>query len=327
MKVGIYMIIAITVIALHPNRIPMRTVHAEPLHVQTTPIVLDPAAPQRTHFGAMTFLSGFKLRASDKRFGGLSGLAIKPDGSMLYSVSDRGHAISVRLIHDQQGRLIALRDWTIEALQTPQGNALSGDLIDAEAIERGPDGSFLVAFERLHRIWRYASLTARPHLVATPPDLQQAPSNGGIEAMTILPDGRLLVLTERYKRPGGMLKGWLIEGDHFMSLSYAVTNSFRPTDLAVLQQDVLVLECHYLSIFGASVRIQRISGDSLKAGSSLQGQELLRLQSPLNIDNFEGLAVFESEPFGILLYLISDDNFSPFQRTLLLQFRLDATAG
>lgn len=45
---------------------------------------------------------------------------------------------------------------------------------------------------------------------------------------------------------------------------------------------------------------------------------------PLVIDNFEGLAVRELPRGGLLLYLISDDNFNFFQQTLLLQFRLDA---
>lgn len=315
-----------TIFALLLPLIVLQTVSAAPLRVQATPILLDPAAPQRTRFGALTFLSGFRLRATDKRFGGLSGLTVKPDGSMLFTVSDRGHAISARLLHDRQGRLIGLRDWAIEALQTPQGKAVDAGLRDAEAIEQDAEGAFLVAFEGLHRIWRYPSLTARPQRIVTPPDLQQAPLNGGAEAMTMLPDGRLLVLTERYKNPDGTLRGWLIKGERYVTLSYVVSNGFRPTDLAVLRQDVVVLERHYLSFLGASVRLQRVSGDRLQAGSRLQGQELLHLQSPLNIDNFEGLAVWDSEPFGVLIYLISDDNFSPLQQTLLLQFRLDAAS-
>lgn len=303
-----------------------RLVKAEPLRVQSVPVILNPDDPQRRRFGAMTFLSGFKLRSSDRRFGGLSGLTLSPDGSMLFSVSDRGYALSARLLHDCQGRLIGLRDWTIDALQTPRGQPVRDGLRDAEAIERRADGSFLVAFERFHRIWHYPRLNTGPRLVVTPPDLQQAPSNGGVEAMTLLPDGRIMVLTERYKHSSGVLKGWILDGDRSISISFRITDGFKPTDLALLQGDVLVLERHYLSFFGASIRIRRIKADRLQTGAPLQGDELIHLQSPLNVDNFEGLAVFESDTYGNLIYVISDDNFSPLQKTLLLQFRLDTTA-
>ena len=41
-----------------------------------------------------------------------------------------------------------------------------------------------------------------------------------------------------------------------------------------------------------------------------------------NIDNMEGVAVHRNGDGATILTLISDDNFSFFQRTLLLQFAL-----
>jgi hypothetical protein len=46
------------------------------------------------------------------------------------------------------------------------------------------------------------------------------------------------------------------------------------------------------------------------------------IERPLTIDNFEGLAVVRDPSGGVLVYLLSDDNYSPLQRTLLLRFRL-----
>ena len=40
------------------------------------------------------------------------------------------------------------------------------------------------------------------------------------------------------------------------------------------------------------------------------------------IDNMEGLSVHRDARGALVLTLISDDNFSPLQRTLLLQFTL-----
>ena len=54
----------------------------------------------------------------------------------------------------------------------------------------------------------------------------------------------------------------------------------------------------------------------------LQGREIAELRAPLTLDNFEGIAVHQLSDGTNRLTLISDDNFSPLQRTLILQFDL-----
>jgi len=46
-----------------------------------------------------------------------------------------------------------------------------------------------------------------------------------------------------------------------------------------------------------------------------------------DLDNMEGIATRKGENGETLIYLISDDNFSSFQRTILLMFALDENAG
>ena len=61
----------------------------------------------------------------------------------------------------------------------------------------------------------------------------------------------------------------------------------------------------------------------LKAGAHLEGEVLANLSfQDANIDNMEGIAVRRGAKGETLFYLISDDNFSPLQRTLLLMFEL-----
>ena len=50
-------------------------------------------------------------------------------------------------------------------------------------------------------------------------------------------------------------------------------------------------------------------------------QDIAWLAAPLTIDNMEGLAIRKEEG-RTFIYLVSDDNFSPLQRTLLLKFEL-----
>ena len=52
------------------------------------------------------------------------------------------------------------------------------------------------------------------------------------------------------------------------------------------------------------------------------GEVLLEANDSLNIDNMEGIAVHRGASGETVLTLISDDNFSALQRTLLMQFAL-----
>lgn len=303
---------------------------AAPLIVKVNPIELDLEKPGRKFFGDLTFLSGFELTSGDSRFGGLSGLELSTDGDLLYAVSDHGYWLTARLHHNPQGRLTGLGPWKIAPLLTPDGSIVSNYLRDAEALVRDRDGSFIVAFERAHRLWRYprstGPFTSLPEPLPTPAELQNAPANGGIEAVTILPDRRLLAFTERFENQDGSLKGWLIQKDKFFPLSYLQSDGFRPTDLATLASgDVLLLERRYSLISGVTVRIRLLSRGNLKAEARLEGKEIALLGPPLEVDNFEGLAVREDPKGGSFLYMISDDNYSILQRTLLLQFYLPSS--
>ena len=69
------------------------------------PIDVDPKHPERRNFGSLTLLSAFQIESKDKRFGGLSGLAIGADGK-LYGVSDHGYWLSAKMAMDPNGVLL-----------------------------------------------------------------------------------------------------------------------------------------------------------------------------------------------------------------------------
>ena len=50
------------------------------------------------------------------------------------------------------------------------------------------------------------------------------------------------------------------------------------------------------------------------------GVELARLAPPLTVDNMEGISARQDSAGRTLIYLMSDDNYSVLQRTLLLMF-------
>jgi hypothetical protein len=298
--------------------------------VDLNPIDVDRKHPERTDFGALALTSAFHLSSDDKRFGGLSGLSIGKDGR-LYAISDNGYWLSAKMVRNKNDALINLLDWQIAPLLTPSGTPVGDNLRDAEAFTRAEDGSFLVAFENIHRIWRYAApphtLQSIPTNVPIPPGITQAPANGGMEGIASLPDGRLLILTEEFENPDGSFKGWLMEGQKAVELSYIPSRGFHVTDCTALDNgDVLVLERRYVPLGILSARITLVESSDLRAGAKLIGKELLKLEQPLAAENYEGIAV-ERTSKGTMIFIVSDDNYSSFQQTLLLQFFLPDAAN
>jgi hypothetical protein len=66
----------------------------------------------------------------------------------------------------------------------------------------------------------------------------------------------------------------------------------------------------------------RFDAAELRPGGTVHGRELAFLASPYAVDNLEGLAVTTGSRGETLLWLISDDNFNPLQRNIVLLFEL-----
>jgi hypothetical protein len=84
-----------------------------------------------------------------------------------------------------------------------------------------------------------------------------------------------------------------------------------------------LLERWYMPWRGVGMRIRRLAGADIAPDSMLDGPVLIEADLGHEIDNMEGLAVHQ-EGGRTILTIISDDNFSPWQRTLLLEFELTA---
>jgi hypothetical protein len=293
--------------------------------VQSRPFQIESKENRRTEFDGLILLGAFELRSRHPHFGGISGVKIGADGR-LYAVSDRGYWLSAQMRHDSDGALIDLFDWQIKPILTPARTPTDGLLTDAEALAQAPDGSFIVGFEQAHRLWRYPpppmTFDSPAQPITPPRDLAKAPGNGGLECVTVLPSGKIFTLAEELQNKDGSFKGWLIDDQQAVELSYLPSADFRVSDCAALPSgDVIVLE-RRLSIFlSFSARLKLIRASSIRQHAILHGEDLLRLEPPLRLDNLEGLAV-RDDVAGTSIYLISDNNFQPFQRTVLLQFRL-----
>ena len=318
---------ALVVPAVLAAAVPVTGAADETVPLAAEPVPLNPESEGQVRAGALLYRGGLAVRSPDPRFGGFSGLAVSRDGAHLTAISDRGAWLSARIRYDAAGRLSGLGDGRIGALHGPDGKPLRGLNADAEALALLPDGSALVAFERRHRILRYPAgpnpLAARPALRPAPEGLAGAPSNGGAETLAHIGGGDLLLVTEGLARGSGAYAGWIGRKGRWRPFGYARSGGFRPTDATLLPGgDIAVLERHYTPATGVSARIALVRRSAVAPGGTVRGRELLHLTPSMTVDNFEGIAARRGPDGKNVLYILSDDNFNPQQRTLLLMFEM-----
>lgn len=284
--------------------------------------------PAATQVGRLIWRGGIVMTANSTHFGGWSDLHVAADGRSLTSVSDEGAWLTATIDYDSKGDLAGLSAGRIGQLRGLDGKPIATKAeADAEGMTRLPDGSWLVSFERRHRLWRYRTLLDTPMPVQGPADIGRQPANGGIEALAALADGRVVAISEEYSLRPGMAAGWIGEpaagGYLWRAFDYAAPPDFRPTAIARLPDgSFAVLERAFDMLRGVRCRIMRFNAAQLKPGATVRAEELARLASPYAVDNLEGLAATKGARGETLLWLISDDNFNPLQRNMLLLFEL-----
>jgi hypothetical protein len=177
----------------------------------------------------------------------------------------------------------------------------------------------LVSFEQQHRILIYDAVPPRRPVAArwhTP--AMRWLQNGGGEALALLPGGAVVWLPE-YPQ-GGKHRGLFIDAAGVARpLHVAGLPGMAITDAAALPDGrVLLLHRRFTGVeTAAALSLLDVAGNSASV------QPLLRWDrnSPWPIDNMEGAALVR-EAGRMVLYLVSDNNFSAAQRTLLLRLEL-----
>lgn len=301
---------------------------AAPIDITVQPLALGGENGSRVD--GLQFLSAVALSSSDARFGGYSGLWFSPDGRRMTAVSDTGLRLSTVVARDGAGAIAGLSAADLAAIAGPDGRPLRGNkgARDAEALSVAADGSHYVAYEIDHRIARHEAgddaLRKPGALLALPAMARRMPANGGFEALAALSGGRLLALSEKHRDRDGYAVGWLFAPERIGRWRYQVDGGFQPTDMALLPNgDLLVLERRLNWLSGFAIRLRRFPQSALRAPGPVLPREVADFDNVARIHNFEGLAVIPAPDGGkaVLVHLISDDNFSALQRTLLLVFR------
>ena len=310
---------------------------AEPLGVQAARIPLYSGNPGDRRAGALIYRGGLVLTSSDRAFGGWSDLGISADGSEILAISDEAHWLRARLSYDASGDLAGVSDAEIAPMRDAAGRPMLGKDGDAEGLtlERPNDvhGPVAVSFERDVRVWRYdlsQGLDARPTNIPIGNWVKRLHDNSQLEAITLFKPDTLLAFGEMKVNPAddllAAMEAYPNAGGSPATrmLSVVPHDPFAITSVANAPDGGLyLLERRFSFMGGVGMELRHIPPQKIHEGSRMDGEVLANLSfQDANIDNMEGLAVRRGPKGETLLYILSDDNYSPLQRTLLLMFEV-----
>jgi len=245
------------------------------------------------------------------------------------------------------GRLLAFSDRGLRLAFSPPGTRWqppsiglivdlgdrSWELSDAESATIDPvSRKVWVGWENANTITRH-TLAFAAFQQTWPRVMRAWGGNLGPEAMVRLADGRFVVLREGFSGlfENRLHQALLFAGDPVAGVpprvfSFAGPAGFSPTDMAQLPDGrVLILMRRLIWPLPARFAGRIVIADpaDIREGKAWHSQALATLESPLPIDNFEGLAIEPRANGQVTVWLISDDNGAVMQRTLLWKLALD----
>lgn len=286
--------------------------------VHFAPVALNDDSPGLKRLGRLEYLGGWALTSNDARLGGISALHV--EGGEALAFSDAGWRVRLRL-PPARGPVRA------EVAMTEEGPGPKGDKVnrDVESLVVG-DGEAWLGFEQSNAVWRYDRTSFAVRARAAPRAMARWSNNAGPEAMVRLADGRFLVFAEG---KGGDSEALLFAGDPAvpgtpaLRLRYRPPEGYRITDAALLPDGRLVLLNRDVGLLsGFTARIVVAALPRLSEGALIAGEEAAAFEGAVTRDNLEALSVIR-EGGRTILWIASDDNYNPFQRTLLMKFALE----
>jgi hypothetical protein len=284
-------------------------------------LTLNPDDPAQRYVGALAFIAAWELHSRNEAFGGISALTALKNGRFV-GIGDAGTLIGFGLSNGSR-----LTRPFIVPLPNAQGPDISYKDRDSEGIAYDPDSDqYWVGFEQRHAIRRYSGSLGRQTGIMRPREMQNWPNNKGAESIIRLKDGRFLVIAESVDdrmHPALLFSGDPVErGTSITSFKFRPPTGYRVTDGVQLPDGRIAILNRSIGFpVGFSAKISLLNLPNISRDSIVSAKIIASLAAPLLVDNMEGIAVTR-EGDDTILWLISDNNFSIFQRTILMKFRL-----
>ena len=308
---------------------------SEPVNIEVNarPIPnFEPRDRARTRFGSLEYRSGLVLTSAYRGFGGLSGIRLDARGERFLAISDQGGWFTGRIRY-AGSKMAGLDEVEAAPMLNAEGRPITEKRLwyDTEALAR--DGNLVyVGLERVNQILRYdfakGDTRARGEVVPVPPAMRKLPYNKGLEALVLVPKGMplagtLIAMSEGGFDADGNLMAFLIGGPTPGQFSIRRTDKQFVSDAVLLPSgELLILERKFSWFTGINIRIRSIPLKSIAPGALVDGPVLFNADLGHDVDNMEGIDAHVTAEGETVLTMVSDDNFSMLQRTLLLQFTL-----
>jgi hypothetical protein len=304
------------------------------IEVKARPLAsFDPRDKSHVRSGSLEWRSGLVLTSAFPGFGGLSALRLDPKGERFVSLSDKGSWFTGRIVYNGR-EMTGLADVEAAPMLGADGRPITArGWFDSESLAFDGEVAY-VGLERVNQVLRFdfakGFTRARGDVVAMPPAVKKLPFNKGLEALVFVPKGQplggtLIALSERGLDAQGNLIAFLVNGPTPGQFSVRRTDNFDISDAVLLPSgELLVLERKFSWFTGIGIRIRRIPLASIAPGAVIDGPAIFNADLGQEVDNMEGIDAHGTAEGDTVLTMISDDNFSMLQRTLLLQFTLVA---
>lgn len=305
---------------------------------EATPISLaDHSAPGDVYQG-IRLLGALRLTRSEINglpLCGLSGLAWDEDAGVLYVISDQGTLFHLRPTFDDKGYLAGAQAVAAYPLQDASGKPVRAPFDDSEGLSirngdnqiRG-DTELLVSFEVKPRAIRYNAKGEWRGEETLPVALRNIRNyhdpNQALEAVTLDPRWGVLVGSETplHNDPPGQIRIFTSSSRFWI---YPVGNA--PSSALVAMEvlpegGLLTLERAFVApLRPLVITLRRTELPTLgTTGTLLKVSDVATFDNSQGwlLDNFEGLTRYRDRRF----FMISDDNCSSWQTTLLVYFEL-----
>lgn len=286
----------------------------------------------QTRFGALEFVGGLEMTSTYREFGGLSAFHYLDQGQAFVGVTDTGFWYAGQMQRDAGGRPASISNFRIAPIQSEEGMPVEGKWnSDAEGMSISGQ-TVTMSFERVHRIAEFAldldGFASKPSYLPLPFPRNELRNNRGIETIAYAPasgplQGARVAVTEKSINEVGDAFAAVLEGPRKGIFYVKRRDDFDISDGDFLPDgDLLLLERKFSIASGVTLRIRRIEARAIKPGATVDGPIILDADMRDQIDNMEGLDVWQADDGSTRVSMVSDDNHSIVQRNLYLEFRL-----
>ena len=295
--------------------------------------VKDYSLSNKNKIGKIQILSSKSLKFPDyngRTFAGVSDLAWDKNKQILYALTDRATLFHLKLNVDEN-KITTVSVIDAYALKDKQGKRLSGKKIDSEGMDlhygANQQAILSISFERHPRIVQYTSEGGWISELSLPNKLTNIKlyrsSNKALES-TVNHSLYGTITAAEYPLKNHNKKQHVLYGLSGKEWRFKASNA-KNSAITALEElpnnNLLVLERAWAGFLRPLViNLSEVMINNCAQGNICTSKNLAQLSTAdgWRLDNFEGLTEYKDGQY----LMISDDNASPIQHTLLVLFEV-----